>query len=1259
MGYFPAILKLSIPLLLISITFYPIIEGYQLKEDVTEAYLPGIEVGDLTEHVPIFIDSNSDFNSTNGIVSGKGISNDPWIIEGWKIDATKKEHCIYIGNTTDHFIVRDCVLLNATYYHVTSECVMLHNVTNGTVMNCEIFNGHKGIRSYLSSYIEIVGNDIHHHYYGIQLKNVDNFTIRENKVRNSTSIGITDSMSFDQLYEGNIIKNNNGRGIGAVFSTRCRILNNTVDMHSESIYIHGVKGNVISGNLVKNSSSGGILAAQSGETTISNNTLTGFSGTGIWINWGGDENLVEYNMIYGTFNKGIYINGCHSNIVKKNNVSGISGNGMEILSSSNRVFDNSIHDNSAMGMMIGGQFNKISNNSMISNYDGVSLRYNNNELFDNIIIDHDTGISVPSCSGNIIRSNYVDLCSRYGIFLYYEAKDNIFRENEIRNCTDHPVYLNGSGNIFFWNNFIGNRKNAYDDSDKNIWSSSYPEGGNYWSKYRGYDWKSGPNQDQTGYDGMGDIPHYLAGGKANDSYPSMSRFRYEDTDHPLITNIRAADITFNHTRIEWETQKPSDSNIRISLDPSMTDDWIVLNSSMAFYHYVDVYGLEPDTDYYYRVSSTDYLKRTTSDDNDGNMYSFRTETSYPPSFTDTVSGTPTTGDIFNLSATSSDDWGVEKIILSCGFDNGERTSRDMERTGSNHHMNIMIPEEARILDYQFHCRDIEGLHTTGEVLHVNIVDDDKPDMKINANSNGTTGDELTITVDAHDNWEVDHIDIAFKYEGEIEFVKSSMTWIEGEKWSYTKELSSSPEEMLLFKIYVHDGSGNWNSSEVLNVTLIDNDPPIADAGQNITIENGMRAYFNGTGCHDNDLVINYTWTFTYDNDIVSVFGKEPSFLFTFPGHYLATLVVMDHMGLTASDMLNITVVDTIPPFPLVCGRPYVMAGDILYLDAFNSTDNGKIASFEWNFFDEKPFVITGPVFSHEFITRGKINITLTVFDEWNLSTSINITVEIIDETDPVADPGVDMDAPLGRSIILNGSNSVDDGRIVKYIWVFSHMGQDIELNGMVVSFTFNEIGDYIVSLTVIDQSGNFNSRSLTVSVKDNGYLSGSVRSPDGKTISGAVIEVIGSDGNLYKAEVNSNGEFNLTVPMGDIQWTITATGYKTMEGLATISPLKTTTLDPSNTVLEKEEEKEDTMIFIIIVSILIVLVLIGIFIMIMVKGKKKDEHEVKKVEIERFDENQYKDDEGKMDETPSEFSNPPQPHEEEMTGSYVNELFEE
>jgi len=76
-----------------------------------------------------------------------------------------------------------------------------------------------------------------------------------------------------------------------------------------------------------------------------------------------------------------------------------------------------------------------------------------------------------------------------------------------------------SNNRFYHNNFVDNSQHVFSDGDSsNIWDDGYPIGGNYWDDYTGTDMYSGPYQNETGSDGIGDTP-YVIDQNNKDKYP--------------------------------------------------------------------------------------------------------------------------------------------------------------------------------------------------------------------------------------------------------------------------------------------------------------------------------------------------------------------------------------------------------------------------------------------------------------------------------------------------------------------------------------------------------------------------------------------------------------------------------------------------------------------------------------------------------------------------------------------------------------------
>jgi PKD repeat protein len=132
---------------------------------------------------------------------------------------------------------------------------------------------------------------------------------------------------------------------------------------------------------------------------------------------------------------------------------------------------------------------------------------------------------------------------------------------------------------------------------------------------------------------------------------------------------------------------------------------------------------------------------------------------------------------------------------------------------------------------------------------------------------------------------------------------------------------------------VTDDGGLWDTASV-TVTVADasseNEPPVADAGDDETITVGTEYTFDGSGSSDADgTIVSYVWTFEYDGEEEVLSGASPDFTFELAGTYVVTLTVTDSDGDTDTDTVQITVEEESGAFPL----GLVAAGAILALVA--------------------------------------------------------------------------------------------------------------------------------------------------------------------------------------------------------------------------------------------------------------------------------------------------------------------------------------
>ncbi len=86
-----------------------------------------------------------------------------------------------------------------------------------------------------------------------------------------------------------------------------------------------------------------------------------------------------------------------------------------------------------------------------------------------------------------------------------------------------------------------------------------------------------------------------------------------------------------------------------------------------------------------------------------------------------------------------------------------------------------------------------------------------------------------------------------------------------------------------------------------------------------------------------------------------------------------------------------------------------------------------------------------------------------------------------DKTDPVARPGEDRVVKVGEEFTLNASASSDNVGVTSYVW---DLDNGVTKSGQQCSVTYNQPGNYTVTLTVRDEAGNSDMDTLTVTVKE-------------------------------------------------------------------------------------------------------------------------------------------------------------------------------
>ncbi len=284
---------------------------------------------------------------------------------------------------------------------------------------------------------------------------------------------------------------------------------------------------------------------------------------------------------------------------------------------------------------------------------------------------------------------------------------------------------------------------------------------------------------------------------------------------------------------------------------------------------------------------------------------------------------------------------------------------------------------------------------------------------------------------------------------------------------------------------VSDAAGNVDEVTV-DVRVGDIDPPVAVAGEDVTVDQGQTVTFDGSASSANRTYARFAWDFVYGGAPVTLDGEVTSFTFDTPGVYRVTLTV-GLLGYISTDGLVVTVRDVEGPQIDIGGDLTIDQGETVRLSTANCTDNVGIEALEWTVVGG-----TGPIRTssetelvHTFLEPGVYTITLSATDAAGNNASRTITVVVRDTVPPRAYAGSDAVVDQGEEVTLSARDSTDNVGIVGYEWlILSVEGFVYRSSGVDLVYTFTEAGVFTVMLNVTDAAGNWDADTVIVTVRD-------------------------------------------------------------------------------------------------------------------------------------------------------------------------------
>lgn len=307
-----------------------------------------------------------DWNEDNGVVSGSGDSNDPYIISGWSINAAGHPYGIYIENALNvQYKIQDCYIYNAY-----TAGIYIEHGNSAIIGPVEVVNNYRGIH-------------VNNHYV---------MTIFSATVENNTAEGV-----YAQDADGFILWSSdiryNGKGV---------LLDN--------LWGEGWNQTKVGYCNIKSSDTRNLELVDTENVEVRNCTISGSDDMGVLVYYS-DNTDFEDTFIHDNYAEGLVLYMSHYNIFTdcefNENGQDDSSPSVDVqFSSDNRFYGNIFLDNTRQGLRLYGDSDDttVAYNTFESNGSyGVfisSIAAANNEFHSNNFIDNNYGDTQAYDNGN-------------------------------------------------------------------------------------------------------------------------------------------------------------------------------------------------------------------------------------------------------------------------------------------------------------------------------------------------------------------------------------------------------------------------------------------------------------------------------------------------------------------------------------------------------------------------------------------------------------------------------------------------------------------------------------------------------------------------------------------------------------------------------------------------------------------------------------------------------------------------------------------
>ena len=387
-------------------------------------------------------------------------------------------------------------------------------------------------------------------------------------------------------------------------------------------------------------------------------------------------------------------------------------------------------------------------------------------------------------------------------------------------------------------------------------------------------------------------------------------------------------------------------------------------------------------------------------------------------------------------------------------------------------------------------------------------------------------EQTTVTLDASASSDPEGHDLYLSYSwSQLSGTAVTITNADQAQASFLAPEIDTASEVLLFELTLTDISGK-SATDIVAITLTDNEPPSVQAGSDQIISEGKLVSLSATATDSDGSIASYQWSQLIGTTVAITDADQAAASFTAPeveaagAQLVLQISASDNHGKIATDTLTITVENNEAPTAIATTSQaeYNEAATVSLSAASSSDSDGSIASYQWQQLSGTTVtILDSATASASFVSPAVTQDTELIFqlqvtDDDGAIATTELSITVNNAPTAVATSG-QTEYNEGDSASFSAQSSSDPGgNIASYLWQQTS-GPDITLSDPTSATpTFlipavDQDTDLILQLQVTDDDGATATTELTVAINNAPLVSAGA---DQSVLEGASVSLGGS-----------------------------------------------------------------------------------------------------------------------------------------------------